>query len=85
MRPLSSNSNENATHDSQSSRENATPSSGTSIPISLLKGSTPHRKVKEVIDENIEHYNKCSKREPCGTPLLVDELSFDGGLQKHEA
>ena len=39
----------------------------------------------KVIDENIEHYNKCSKREPCGTPLLVDEVSFDGGLQKHEA
>ena len=26
-----------------------------------------------------------SKREPCGTPLLEDEVCFDGGLQRHEA
>ena len=39
-------------------------------------------KCDPVIDENIEHYSKCSKRETCGTPLLVDELSFDGGLKK---
>jgi len=41
--------------------------------------------VNQVIDENIDHYNKSSKTEHCETPFLVDEVSLYGSLQKHEA
>ena len=47
-------------HDSQSRRDNGTPSSGT-FPLASYK-ELPLREVKKLIDENTEHY-KCFKRE----------------------
>ena len=70
-------------HHSQSSCENAILSNGT-LPLASYK-ELPPRKVKKFMNENTEHYNECSKRERWGIPLLVYELSSDGGLQKDEA